>query len=147
MAFGLLNAIFGGVFAATPAGVPAGGLAYCFLALAFVSASCAGAALATNFAVFSANFGACLGALAMTIGIAAGSPALVMISGYLFVVSAVFAWYSATAMVLEDSFGYAMIPVGQFRYSREPEEVSEGIGEPGVLHGEWRGYTRKAVRA
>ena len=31
----------------------------------------------------------------------------------------------------------------ELRDGREAEEVSSGIGEPGVLHGQWRGYNKR----
>lgn len=145
--FGFLNAFYAGTMPAAPVMAIGGAFGYCFLALAFVSAACAAAALATNGAVFFTHLAACLGALAMTIGVAAASPALLIIGGYLFVLSAVGAWYSATAMVVEDSFGYALLPVGDFRSNREVEDMSDGAGEPGVLHGDWRGYMKKGARA
>jgi succinate-acetate transporter protein len=146
--FGLLNVFFLGAAAAPgPATLLSWPLAYCFLALAFVSGACAAAALATNFVVFGTMLGTALASLAVTLGIATASMGLATLGGYLFVLSALFAWYGATAMMIEDSFGYAVLPVGEFKYSREAEPISEGLGEPGVLHGEWRGYARKSVSA
>ncbi|MBI5443749.1 MAG: hypothetical protein HY900_21380 [Deltaproteobacteria bacterium] len=128
-------------------GAPAlmsGPLGYCFLALAFVSAGCAAAALATNLASFSVKLSAALGALAQAVAVATGSAAVGALGGYLFVLSALLAWYAGMALLIEESFSRAVLPVHDFRYGRGAEVISAGVGEPGVRHGEW-GIHKRAV--
>jgi succinate-acetate transporter protein len=128
-------------------GAPAlmsGPLGYCFLALAFVSAGCAAAALATNLASFSVKLSAALAALAQAVAVATGSGAVGVLGGYFFVLSSVLAWYAGTALLIEESFSRAVLPVREFRYGRGTEEISAGVGEPGVRHGEWGLHKRAA---
>jgi len=117
-----------------------------FIMLAFISGACAIAALATNFALFGTITVATASSALMGIGYLAGSADTMAVAGYLFMVSAVFAWYTGSAVMIEDSYGYSVLPVGEFRTSKQAEEISSGIGEPGVLHGQWRAYKKRGSR-
>ena len=57
-------------------------------------------------------------------------------AGWLFVISAIFAWYTATAMMLKGVMGRELLPVGKPRRTERTVAPSPGIGEPGVIHGQ-----------
>lgn len=85
-----------------------------FIALAAVTASATFAALGqsiSNFVVLGTlTVGSCLTAA----GFWAGSLATLRTGGWLFVVSAAAAWFAATAMMLEHSYGRTVLPLGKF---------------------------------
>jgi uncharacterized protein len=66
----------------------------------------------------------------------------VNVAGYVLIVSALIAWYKASAMLLADAFRRIILPLGT--YSRQenipgqtPMSVIEWArGEPGVRHGQ-----------
>lgn len=139
VAFGVLNLSYAAGWIAPPLAGLGGPIGYWFIALALVSASCAAAALSTNFALFAAKLVISAGAIALAVGMLGGSAIALATGGYLFMISALLAWYTSSAMMLEDTFGRVILPLGEFR-SREAEMVSTGAGEPGVLHGEWHAH-------
>ena len=145
MAFGVLNLLFEtGVIPTTAATAALPSVGMWFIMLAFVSGACALAALASNFALFATMVLATASSALMGIGaLAGGNPETMAVAGYLFMISAIIAWYTGGAAMIADTYGHAVLPVGEFRTSREAEEVSSGIGEPGVLHGQWRGYNKR----
>jgi succinate-acetate transporter protein len=145
MGFGVLNLLFEtGVIPATAATAALPSVGMWFIMLAFISGACALAAVASNFALFATMVVATASSALMGIGaLAGGNTETMAVAGYLFMVSAVIAWYTGGAAMIADTYGHAVLPVGEFRASREAEEVSSGIGEPGVLHGQWRGYNKR----
>ena len=146
LALGLVNVMYAfGVGGAAPAaqqGIPM--LGYWYVVITAVSLACALAALATNGAFLSTAAIAAASTGLMAIGMFAGSLATVQVAGYFFIFAAIAAVYSGTAVLLEDTFGRAVLPVGEFRVARsQPEDISFGVGEPGVLHGQWRVHHRR----
>lgn len=73
------------------------------------------------------------GSTLAAIGELAGSDGLRMIAGYLFIISAILAWYAASAMMLEGAFHRRVLLIG--KANREAALVS-GVGEPGVIRGQ-----------
>jgi len=114
-----------------------------FVMLAFISGACAIAALAANLALFSTMIVATASSALMGIGYLTSSSGTMAVAGYLFMVSAVIAWYTGGAIIIEDAYGYSLLPLGEFRASRDGETISAGVGEPGVLHGQWRAYNKR----
>ncbi len=115
---------------------------YWFLALAIVTASGAIASLAESLGLF-----AVLSTLAAGSGLIAGAfiygaQGWATVAGWVFVFSAGFAWYTASAMMLASTFGKTILPLG--KYSREanlpgshsmhPIEIE--WAEPGVRMGQ-----------
>jgi succinate-acetate transporter protein len=145
MAFGVMNLLFEtGVISSTAGAAVLPSVGMWFIMLAFVSGACAIAAMASNFALFATMVLATASSALMGIGcLAGGSPETMAVAGYLFMISAIIAWYTGGAAMIADTYGHAVLPVGEFRASREAEKISSGIGEPGVLHGQWRGYNKR----
>jgi succinate-acetate transporter protein len=146
LAFGIQHFIYSmGVLPNGTEAALATSVGYWFIPMAFISAFCAVAALATNLALFSVMTVMTAGSVATAIGVVSASTGTLEVAGYLLMISAFLGWYTAGAMVLEDAFGFKILPVGEFRMSAEEQEVSAGIGEPGVLHGQWGAFNRKRV--
>jgi succinate-acetate transporter protein len=115
---------------------------YWFFALAVITASGALASLAESLGLF-----AVLSTLAAGSGILAGaflfgSQTSATIAGWVFVFSAGFAWYTATAMMLSASFGKTILPLGKYKreanvpggHAMHPIEIE--WAEPGVRMGQ-----------
>jgi uncharacterized protein len=62
-----------------------------------------------------------------------GSGGCNMAAGYLFIISAIVAWYTASALMFEEAFGHSVLKSG--RRSRQPV-ITMGTGEPGVIRGQ-----------
>jgi succinate-acetate transporter protein len=117
-------------------------LGFWFFALAAITASGALAALTESIGLF-----AVLSTLAAGSGIAAGafiygSHGWVQVAGWLFVFSAGFAWYVATAMMLAAAGGMVVLPLGKYKRAanvpgRKPTRPIElEWAEPGVKMGQ-----------
>ncbi len=65
-----------------------------------------------------------------------GSEAWTVIAGYTFIVSAICAWYTASALMFEGVAGRPVLPVGMTKKAQEAPEVNRGAGEPGVKQGQ-----------
>lgn len=143
IAFGILSVLLatGALAPATP-WYDSPELGYWFFALAIITGSGAAAALTEGLGLF-----AVLATLAAGSGIAAGgyilaSETTLTVAGWVFVFSAGFAWYVATASMLAHTAGRVVLPLG--RYEREtnrpgghPTRVIQlAHGEPGVKHGQ-----------
>jgi uncharacterized protein len=117
-------------------------LGFWFFALAAITASGAVASLAESLGLF-----AVLSTLAAGSGIAAGafiygSHGWVQAAGWVFVFSAGFAWYTATAMMLAAAGGMVVLPLGKYKRSanvpgKKPMRPIElEWAEPGVKMGQ-----------
>ena len=117
-------------------------LGFWFFALAAITASGFLAALAESVAL-----AAVLGTLAAGAGIAAGafiygSHGWVQVAGWVFVVSAGLAWYTATAMMLAAAGGMVVLPLGKYsRAANKPgakpvRPIELEWAEPGVKMGQ-----------
>jgi succinate-acetate transporter protein len=141
LAFGLLNLLFA-THTLTNPGMHFPELGFWFIALGAITASGALAALAESMGLF-----AVLGCLAAGCGFAAagyysGNAHFVHIGGWLFVFSAGFAWYTATAMMLESTYKRVILPLGKYRSetNRPGSHITDAIeyrsGMPGVRVGQ-----------
>jgi hypothetical protein len=78
----------------------------------------------------------------MALGFFVGSTALTIAAGWVFVFSAGFAWYTASAMMLESTAGRVILPLGELskRANTPGQKVTEAIeyewAEPGVRKGQ-----------
>jgi uncharacterized protein len=115
---------------------------YWFFALAIITGSGALAALFESMSIF-----AVLGTLAAGSGILAGaflegSPGWAHAAGWVFVFSAGFAWYTATAMMLLGVAGRTILPLGKLKKDanvpghRPLEPIELEWAEPGVKMGQ-----------
>jgi uncharacterized protein len=117
-------------------------LGYWFVALAFITASGAVAALARGVGLFGLLSSLTAGSVLTAAAYFANSDTTMKIAGYFLIVSAAIAWYEATAMLLADSYRRVVLPLGT--YSRDenvPGAESMRViewapGEPGVRHGQ-----------
>jgi len=130
------------VTAAIAPGAASPSFAMWFVVLALVTFWAALGALAQNLLAFT-TLGVLTAASAVTAaGTWAGSLGTVQAGGWLFVISAAAAWLAAGAMVLEHSFGRAIIPVGKWSKTanvpgaKVTDPISYPSGMPGVRVGQ-----------
>jgi uncharacterized protein len=114
---------------------------YWFIALAAITLVGALAALAQNigFALVLAALAG--GAICLAVGLLVNSSPWRTTGAWFFIVSAVLAWYVASAMLLESTFGRVVLPIGKVggvdrpgRAARRP--IQYPAGEPGVKVGQ-----------
>jgi len=106
-------------------------LGYWFIVLAAITWMGSWAASAENKVVASVLLFLAGGSTLAAIGELAGSEGLRVIAGYLFIISAILAWYAASAMMLEGAFHRTVLRSGK-AIGHEAALVS-GVGEPGVI--------------
>jgi uncharacterized protein len=125
--------------------IPAGRfteLGFWFLALAAITLSGAVAALAENLSLSAVLWTLTVGAGLLAVGYLTGGATWIRSGGWVLLVSAALAWYTATAMMLESSFGRVILPVGARQKRLEPAAhaahlpIEFPMGEPGVRHGQ-----------
>lgn len=109
-------------------------MGYWFIVLAAITWMGALAAFAE-----SAGFVCVLGTLAIgstleAIARLVGSGDVQIAAGYCFIISAIIAWWVASAMMFEEAYGHPVVGVGK-RRARQTS-VAIGVGEPGVIRGQ-----------
>jgi hypothetical protein len=117
-------------------------LAFWFIGLTLVTFSCMIAALSQNAGLFATLAALTGGAGITAAGFWAGNLTTVRVGGWFFVVSAGLAWLVMTAMVLENSYGRTIIPLGAWskdanvpgRAAMEPIQYRGGM--PGAKVGQ-----------
>jgi uncharacterized protein len=135
MGFGLLNLLFVTGRLHEPTGAfPE--LGFWFIALAAITWMGFVAACAENAALAVVLFLLAGGSTLAAIGAIAGTHGMTVFAGWWFVISAIVAWYTATAMMFEATFRRPVLPVGQTRRSAQAAAVALGAGEPGVIRGQ-----------
>lgn len=135
MAYGILYLLFATGTLSEPQGAfPA--LAFWFVILAAVTWAGAFASLATNAGLVSVLTLLAAGSSLMAITLFTGSRDLRIISGYIFMASAVCAWYTASALMIEEAFGRPVLPLGKTSHEERRSPVAPGLGEPGVVRGQ-----------
>jgi succinate-acetate transporter protein len=136
MAFGILALIISSGRAPQPTGALFPELGYWFIVLAAITWVCMGAAgsenkaLVTTLAFLAA--GATISAIALLIGI----EGLVILAGYLFIICAICAWYTGSALMLNEAFGREVWSLGRSTQAQQMPRIATGIGEPGVIRGQ-----------
>jgi succinate-acetate transporter protein len=135
MAYGLLNLLFATKVLTPPTG-PFVELGFWFIALAAITwvGTWAAAAVARSLVGVLGFLAA--GSTVMAIAQIIGSGILTQIAGWLFIISAVLAWYVGSALMLNASYGRVILPLGLTRSGKEMSPISLGVGEPGVIHGQ-----------
>lgn len=114
-----------------------------FFALAAVTLSATIAATAENWGVTLTLASLTAAAILMGIAQLVLLPALTLVAGYLFLLSALAGWYTGTALMLESSMNRAVLPLQAVMHPEEEPDINEGVGEPGVVrhHHPGHGYS------
>lgn len=117
--------------------IPAGGfseLGYWFIPIALITWVAAAAAFNRSI-ILAASFGVfALGLTFLAMGQIASNDALLALSGWVLVLSALIAAYTASALLLNDAMEREVLPLA----TRAPlAGVAPGRGEPGVVRGDW----------
>jgi uncharacterized protein len=134
MAFGVLNLMVAAGKVPAPAMLsPA--IGYWFIVLAAITWMCALAGFAESI-----GLGTVLGVLAIgstleAIARLTGTGGIHVAAGYAFVISAIVAWWVASAMMFEEAYGHPVVGVGK-RIRSTNASVTVGAGEPGVIRGQ-----------
>jgi succinate-acetate transporter protein len=141
MAYGVLNFMFATGTLTPPVGAfPA--LGFWFIALAWITWVGMFAATGVAWSLVGVLGTLAVGSTLMAIGQLAGGNAyvvsngLIIAAGWVFIISAVLAWYTASALMINSVFNRTVLPVGVTRNARRAPKLSLGIGEPGVQHGQ-----------
>ncbi|HEY9241062.1 MAG TPA: GPR1/FUN34/YaaH family transporter [Streptosporangiaceae bacterium] len=127
---------------ALPLGVASPSMAFWFIALTLVTSFGALGSLAQNLGVFTVLGTLSAGAALTAAGFYAGSLATLRAGGWLFVISAAAAWLTAGAMVLENSWGRTIIPLGKWSKRanipgvQATDPLAYPAGMPGVRVGQ-----------
>ncbi len=135
MAYGVLYLLFANGTLTEPVGrFPA--LGFWFIALAAITWAGTAGAFAVNGALVAVLALLAGGSTVAAIGNLTGSGILAIIAGYLFILSAICAFYLATALMLESSYGRGLLPVWPLAQAARAPALVPGLGEPGVKHGQ-----------
>ena len=135
MAFGVLNVIFA-IGKLTP---PQGAwpeIGFWFVVLAAVTWVSVAAATAQNRGLVTLLVFLAAGSTTGAIGEFMGAEWLMILTGWLFIIAAIAAWYTASALMLEEAFGHELWGLGKSRHFKEMAPVTTGAGEPGVIRGQ-----------
>ena len=119
-----------------PAGPLYPAFGYWFIVLAAVTWACSIASAAENKCMMLTLMWLAAGSTVFAIGLLAGSYGLMLASGYIFLVSSFIAWYTASALMINEAFGREVWSLGRSTQARQMPRVSVGIGEPGVIRGQ-----------
>ncbi|HUO30397.1 MAG TPA: GPR1/FUN34/YaaH family transporter [Bryobacteraceae bacterium] len=134
IAFGILTYMFG------RGGLPTGTfpeLGYWFIVLCAITAVCAWAALAENVSLFLVLAFVAIGSLLEAIAkLSTTAGAVQIAAGYAFIISAVLAFYTASALMLAEAYGHSVLGIGKMKKDTQAPIVSLGAGEPGVIRGQ-----------
>lgn len=135
IAFGLLQLGFMSHALTKPAGAfPA--LGYWFIVLGAITWVGAAAAATENKALMLVLLFLAGGSTAAAISDLTGVGWVNITAGYLFLLSAFVAFYTASALMLENASNRSVLKVGKTQRVREEPAVMPGRGEPGVIRGQ-----------
>ena len=134
IAFGVLYVLAAAGTLTIPTGAfPAFG--FWFIGLGAVTAVRAIAAIPENVGLVTILGTVALGCGCFAVGLISGTSFWEVIAAYLFIIGALAAFYTASSMLLEGTFGRVVLPLGRTRQAREKAGISAGVGEPGVQQG------------
>jgi uncharacterized protein len=136
MAFGILALWLSTGRAPIPASPLSPELGYWFIVLAAVTWVCVGAATAENKSLVTLLTFLAAGSTISAIGLLMGIEGLMILAGYLFIISAIVAWYTASALMLNEAFGREVWSLGKTMRARQMAPITMGTGEPGVIRGQ-----------
>ncbi len=107
-----------------------------FVALAWITLMGAIAASFENLALAVVLHTLWLGAAVLAVGeFMGGTNGWTITAGWIFVASAIAAWYTASALMFE-GIGRPILPVGMTKQAQQEPAVAPGAGEPGVQKGQ-----------
>ena len=135
MAYGTLMVLVSAgkvVIPANGAAFPA--LGFWFIVLAAITWAGTAAASAESSVVATVLGFLAAGSTIAAIAELVGVEGLRILAGYLFIISAIIAWYAATALMVNSAFRRVVMGLGSKR--AESPGIQAGFGEPGVLHGQ-----------
>lgn len=118
------------------------GFGFWFVVLCVITAAGAIAAIADNLGLCSVLTTLAVGSGFTAAGFFAGAMWPLRVGGWLFVISAALAVYSAAAMMLEGTFGRTILPTGRYRAAanipgrRMTRPLEYRYGQPGVKIGQ-----------
>ncbi len=135
IAWGILNLGFAAGWIAQPTGAfPA--LGFWFIILAAITWVGMWASAAENKSVPAVLFFLALGSTLAAIGELIGVDGLRILAGWSFIISALVAFYTASALMLESAYGREVLPLGKTEHARHAPRFNVGVGEPGVIRGQ-----------
>jgi len=134
MAFGTLwILVAAGKVTVPPPGAPFQALGFWFIVLAAITWAGTAAAKAVSSVITSVLGFLAAGSTVAAIANLTGAGRLSILAGWLFIISAVIAWYAATALMVNGAHGRTVLSLG----AKRPEPgVQPGFNEPGVLRGQ-----------
>jgi succinate-acetate transporter protein len=137
--YGILNLLVATHVLSTsdPNFLPAFG--YWFFALGLITFVGAIAAQAENLGLAAVLHTLWIGSGLLTIGFLAArdlNSVWVIIGGWVLLLSALCAFYAASALMLEGALGRPVLPVGVTKTAQQQPAINPGAGEPGVAKGQ-----------
>ena len=111
-------------------------LGFWFIVLGWVTFMLMVAALGINWSMVGVLAPSTAASIIAAVALFFGSNALMIVAGWIFVFSAVVAWYAASAILFESVYGRAILPIFKTEHAKERPRISIGAGEPGVTHGQ-----------
>jgi succinate-acetate transporter protein len=136
VAFGILGLLIANGRAVAPPGPLFPELGYWFIVLAAVTWVCVGAAAAENKSLTTTLVFLAAGSTISAIALLVGSEGLIILSGYLFIICSIAAWYTASALMLNETYGREVWALGRSPQARQMPSIAAGVGEPGVIRGQ-----------
>jgi succinate-acetate transporter protein len=143
LAWGIMQLLVAtGVATPVPLGSVDSGFAMWFVALAAITMMGALGSLVESLGIFLVLAPLAGGSAVFAAGLFAGNLTLDRIAGWLFVIAAAAAWYTASAMMLASTAGRTVLPLGKWSKaanipSRAPmHPIEYEMGEPGVRMGQ-----------
>jgi len=144
IAFGILNLLimWGKIPEHAAGSVSDPQFAMWFWTLGAITAAGALAAFTESFALFGVLATLAVGSIVFAIGLSAGSTAWVKVAGWVFVASAILAYYVATAIMMLAGAGKVVLPLGKPKRetnipgSRPVKPIQLEWAEPGIKKGQ-----------
>lgn len=135
IAYGLLQYAFVSGTLHKPAGAFAA-LGYWFIVLAAITWMGTWAACAENKMVAVVLAFLAAGSTAAAVANLLGNTQAQLVAGYLFIISAIIAWYTASAIMLEAAFHHPVLGNGKTARAKSEPKLMPGEGEPGIIRGQ-----------
>lgn len=134
MAFGTLwILVAAGKVTVPPNGGAFVGLGFWFIVLAAITWAGMAAAKSESSVVAAVLGFLAAGSTVAAVGELAGVEWLRIVAGWLFIISAIIAWYAATALMINGARHRTVLSLGS---KRSEDTIQIGFGEPGVLRGQ-----------
>lgn len=113
------------------------GIGFWFIVLTVITATGAWVSMAESRGMVAVWGLLALGCVCFALANLLGSAGLVALAGWLFFLTSIAAWYTASALMAEEAFGRSVLPLGNVGQVRSKPAVEIGDGEPGVIHGQY----------